>query len=65
MDDAELVGTEAEAGFAFGDDDEVRKIGYKGTKRYVRLTITPSGNTGDVYVSAVAVQMHAHVAPVA
>lgn len=54
--DADLLGTEAAASFQFDDDNEVRKIGYRGSKRYVRLTITPSGNTGDVYVSAVAVQ---------
>lgn len=53
--DADLLGTEALAGFAFGDDDETRKIGYKGTKQYVTCTITPSGNTGDVFVSAVAI----------
>jgi hypothetical protein len=62
--DSELLGTEAGASFAFGDDDEVRKIGYIGHKRYVRLTITPSGNTGDVYVSAVAVLAKADMAPV-
>ncbi len=62
--DAYLLGTEATASFAFGDDDEVRKIGYLGSKRYVRLTITPSGNTGDVYVSAVAVLGHPAGSPV-
>lgn len=65
VSDDNLLGTEALAGFQFDDDNEVRKIGYRGSKRYVRLTITPSGNTGDVYVSAVAVQMHAQVEPVA
>lgn len=63
--DANLLGTEAEASFTFGDDNEVRKIGYRGNKRYVRLTITPANNTGDVYVSAVAVQSHAAAGPVA
>jgi hypothetical protein len=55
VDDAYLVGTETTASFAFGDDDEVRKIGYIGPKRYVRLTITPAGNTGNAPISAVAV----------
>lgn len=63
VSDDNLLGTEALAGFQFDDDNEVRKIGYRGNKRYVRLTITPSGNTGDVYVSAVAVQGHAGVEP--
>ncbi len=53
--DADLLGTEAGAGFAFGDDNEVRKIGYKGAKRYVRLTITPANNTGGAYMAAGAV----------
>lgn len=52
--DAFLVGTESGAGFDFGDDDEVRKIGYIGDKRYVRLTITPSSNGGNADLSAVA-----------
>ena len=63
--DAELIGTEAGASFTFGDDNECRKIGYIGAKRYVRLTITPANNTGDQYISAVAVQGHANVAPIA
>lgn len=40
--DADLLGTEAQAGFQFGDDNQVRKLGYKGTKQYTRLTITPA-----------------------
>lgn len=62
--DADLVGTEATASFQFDDDNEVRKIGYIGGKRYVRLTITPSGNTGDVYVAAVALLAKPSMAPV-
>ena len=53
--DADLLGTEALAGFQFDDDDETRKIGYIGDKRYVRLTITPSGNASAALFSAVAV----------
>lgn len=43
--DADLLGTEALAGFQFDDDNECRKLGYKGIKRYTRLTITPTGNS--------------------
>jgi hypothetical protein len=51
--DADLNGTEALAGFQFDDDNELRKIGYNGNKRYVRATITPSGNnSGNIFVSA-------------
>ena len=53
--DANLLGTEALAGFQFDDDNETRKIGYIGDKRYVRLTITPSGNASAALFSAVAV----------
>ena len=52
--DEDLLGTEALAGFAFGDDDKCFKLGYKGIKRYVRLTVTPANNTGNAFVAAVA-----------
>lgn len=52
--DAQLTGTEADAGFTFADDNELRKIGYVGNKGYVRLTITPTNNTGNLFVSAIA-----------
>ncbi len=50
-----LVGTLALAGFTFADDGECRKVGYTGVKRYVRLTITPSANTGNAPLTAIAV----------
>lgn len=54
--DAYLVGTEALAGFTFADDVECRKIGYTGTKRYVRMTVTPSGNdVGNIFIAGIAV----------
>lgn len=53
--DAYLLGTEALAGFQFDDDNECRKIGYVGNKRYARLTITPVGNASAALLSAVAV----------
>lgn len=42
------VAPEVAASFAFADDNEVRKLGYAAAtpKRYLRLTITPAGNTG-------------------
>ena len=50
-----LSGTEALAGFTFADDNETRKIGYKGSKRYVRMTVTPTGNdSGNIFLSALA-----------
>jgi hypothetical protein len=38
----------------FAGDDTVKKVGYIGNKRYVRLTITPAANTGNADLSAVA-----------
>lgn len=61
--DDELLGTESAAGFQFDDDNEVRKIGYIGSKRYVRLTITPAANTSAGLMSAVAVLSHAGQCP--
>jgi len=52
--DGNLVGTEALAAFTYADDGECRKIGYIGGKRYVRLTITPANNTGNIPVAAIA-----------
>lgn len=65
--DAQLTGTEAAAGFTAADDDnETRKIGYVGSKRYIRLTITPSGNdSGNIFVAAIAVLSGARFAPAA
>lgn len=46
---------ETAAAFTFAADDQVRKLGYIGNKRYVRLTITPSGNSGAALLAAVAI----------
>lgn len=51
----DLVGTLALASFQFDDDSEPRKIGYVGAKRYTRLTITPTGNSGAAPMSVTAV----------
>ena len=52
--DADLLGTEALASFQFDDDNEVRKIGYIGNKRYCRVTITPAGNAaGNIFIAGV------------
>jgi len=61
--DADLLGTEALAAFQFDDDNETRKIGYIGSKRYLRATITPVGNASAALLSAVWVQAGARVAP--
>lgn len=63
--DSGLLGTEVLAGFQFDDDNKVRKIGYIGGKRYVRLTITPVNNASAALLSAMAIMGHPHVAPTA
>lgn len=61
--DANLLGTEALAAFKFSDDDKVFKLGYKGNKRYTRLTITPVGNASAALIAAVAVLGQPALAP--
>lgn len=61
--DADLLGTEVLAGFQFDDDNECRKLGYIGSKRYTRLTITPVANASAALLSAVAVLGCPMIAP--
>ena len=60
---SDLLGTAAFAGFTFADDNATRKVGYKGSKRYVRLTITPSNNASAALFGAVALLGHPQSAP--
>lgn len=46
-----LNGLEATASFIFSDDDKVFKIGYRGPKQYVRVTVTPANNTGNAFIA--------------
>lgn len=61
--DAQLTGTEAAASFTFAEDNAVKKIGYVGPKRYLRLTITPASNASAAYFSAVAILSQARYWP--
>ncbi len=63
VSDANLLGTEALATPLFSNDNVVTKIGYIGPKRYLRVTVTPSGNTGDIYISGIAALAGARVKP--
>jgi len=62
---ADLIGTTALANFQFDDDNEPRKLGYKGSKRYVQLTVTPSNNTGSAPLAIIPVLGHPHLGPTA
>lgn len=53
--DSDLLGTEDLASFTFAADNKVFKLGYKGIKRYTRLTITPAANASAALISAIAV----------
>lgn len=53
--DGDLLGTEAEAGATQTTDEVVNKLGYRGGKRYVRLSLVSTSTTGDNPVSAVAI----------
>lgn len=53
----------AEVALTAGDDNTVQKIGYRGTKRYVRLTLTPASNTGNADFCALAIFGHADSGP--
>ena len=61
--DTQIDPTEAIMAFDFADDNSARKMGYTGDKRYVRMTITPVANTGDVPIGVLAILSHAHHKP--
>lgn len=61
--DDNLIGTEILASFQFDDDNECRKLGYKGDKRYTRLTITPVVNASAALLCAVAILSHPAMGP--
>jgi hypothetical protein len=64
VSDDELLGTEVLASFNYGDDNECRKIGYVGGKRYVRVTVTPAANAaGNIFLAGVWVLGHPDQAP--
>lgn len=69
VDDAYLLGIEGVgatptgASFRYDSDNKVTKIGYIGPKRYVRVTITPANNTGNIPLAMTWIQGHPRKAP--
>lgn len=62
----DLIGTTAACAFTFADDKKTKKVGYRGTKRYIRPTITPTNNnSGAAPVAMLAILSRARVGPVA
>ena len=62
---SDLIGTTTLAGFQYDSDNACRKLGYKGIKRYVRLTITPTGNASAALMSVIALLGHPGAGPTA
>ncbi len=54
VDDADLIGTEADIAYALTEDNEVHKIGYKGSKQFVKLSIVSTATTSGGVIGAVA-----------
>lgn len=50
--DSDLLGTEASGKPLLGSDNKAGKIGYVGSKRYIRATLTPADNTGNIFFAA-------------
>ncbi len=61
VDSSQILG--GNVSFAATDDDTVKKLGYVGGKRYVRLDITVSGATSGGVIGAIAVRANARHAP--
>jgi hypothetical protein len=61
--DDDLIGLEADA--AIGAANTVKKIGYVGHKRYVKLSIVSTSVTSGANMSAIAIRGHARHNPVA
>lgn len=60
---ASLLGTAALATFALTNDDVVKKIGYRGNKRYVRLKIVSTVVTTGGFLCAVAIKSNPRSVP--
>jgi hypothetical protein len=52
---ADMLGTPTLAGFQFDSDNALRKLGYVGSKRYTRMTITPTSNASAALLGVTAI----------
>ncbi|MCH8209414.1 MAG: hypothetical protein IIA62_10250 [Nitrospinae bacterium] len=59
----DVVSADLEGSFANIAANAVQRVGYKGSKRYVRVFVTSSGATGAIYSASIA-RGNPHVAPV-
>jgi hypothetical protein len=65
VSDDMLNGTEALATPLFSSDDKVFKLGYVGGKQYVRVTITPANNAGNIFAAGAWILGNANQRPTA
>jgi hypothetical protein len=63
VDDLQLVGTEADAGFGAANDNQTRRVGYAGRRRFVRISISPANNASAAPMCCVALLGKAHSRP--
>ncbi len=63
--DADLTVTEASVAFVAANDNTAKKIGYIGSKRYVRLSWVSTGVTSGGGLGATAILGHNRLGPVA
>lgn len=62
--DGDLLGLESGASFAADtDDNKTARIGYRGTKRYVRLSVVSDNTTTGATVGAIAILGYPQFAP--
>lgn len=61
--DSDYVVYGSETTWDYSADGVCKKIGYIGKKRYVKLTITPTNNSGNAPIAAIAILGHANQNP--
>jgi len=52
---SEFIGSITDASFQYDDDNEIHKLGYVGSKKYIKVTVTPSGNSGNAPIACMAI----------
>lgn len=51
------------ANFTFADDDSVERVGYIGGAKYVKATVTPTGNSGNATFAVIAIKSRSRSNP--
>ena len=61
--DVDMLGTEVLASFDALADGSCRKLGYVGGKRYLRATVTPANNSGNLFMAGMWILGDARIEP--